>query len=219
MRGSKLPLSFYTRSNVVLISKELLGKHLFSRIGGRGITGGIIVETEAYAGPEDKASHAWNNRRTRRTEIMFHSGGVAYVYFCYGMHNLFNIVTNVDGIPHAVLVRAICPTHGIPAILGRRGRKLPDSRTAGGPGSLTQALGITTAHNGTDLLGNTIWLEDRGLNVPDTMVKSGPRIGVDYAGDWAVKEWRFWIDKADIEAITGGASASRTAAKAARNCR
>ena len=117
-----LPKSFYTRPNVVRISRELLGKFVFTRVRNR-VTGGMIVETEAYAGATDRASHAYGNRRTKRTEVMFHEGGIAYVYFCYGMHSLLNVVTNVDGIPDAILIRGILPTDGIPTMLRRRGKK------------------------------------------------------------------------------------------------
>lgn len=116
-----LSKSFYTRADAVRISRELLGKFVLTRVRGR-VTGGRIVETEAYAGAADRASHAYGNRRTKRTEVMFHEGGVAYVYFCYGMHSLLNVVTNIEGVPDAVLVRAIFPTEGIPIMLRRRGK-------------------------------------------------------------------------------------------------
>src|SRR3982750_593315 len=118
----KIPKSFYLRHDVVSISKELLGKYLFTKIEGT-VTAGIITETEAYAGQIDKASHAYNNRRTARTEVMFSEGGVAYVYLCYGIHHLFNIVTNMADVPHAVLVRAVEPLEGIKYMLQRRGKK------------------------------------------------------------------------------------------------
>ena len=199
---AKLKKSFFVGHDVVLISRQLLGKHLFTRLspsGGKGhtrvndtdVTGGIIIETEAYAGPEDRASHAYANRRTKRTDVMFHEGGVAYVYLCYGIHSLFNIITNTENIPHAVLVRAILPTHGIDTMLKRRGRKESDHRLAGGPGCLTQALGIDTSHNGLNLTGNRIWLEDRGRSGRPKQILTGPRIGVAYAGADAKRPWRF----------------------------
>ena len=150
----KLSRSFYIRADVLQISRELLGKFLLTRIGNDHITGGMIVEAEAYAGPEDRASHAYNGRRTSRTETMFQEGGVAYVYLCYGIHHLFNIVTNVEGIPHAVLIRAIVPIDGIDLMLRRRDKKAVISKLTGGPGTLTQALGIHTTHSGTDLTGH-----------------------------------------------------------------
>ena len=127
----KLERDFYIRENVVLVAKELLGKVLFTKINGK-ITAGIISETEAYAGITDRASHAYNNRRTARTEIMFAEGGTAYVYLCYGMHHLFNVVTNKKDIPHAVLIRAIKPIDGIPTILKRRNRKKREAKKAQG---------------------------------------------------------------------------------------
>ena len=190
---SRLPRSFYTRTDVVRISRELLGKRLCSKIGNDEITGGIIIETEAYAGATDRASHAYGNRRTKRTEVMFHEGGVAYVYFCYGMHSLFNVVTNVEGIPDAVLIRAIQPTRGIATILKRRGMKKESPRLSAGPGTLTKALGIDCSHTGTDLLGKTIWIENGPRKIKPSEIIAGPRVGVDYAGPDAKRPWRFRI--------------------------
>jgi len=194
---SKLPASFFHRDDVVQIGRELLGKFIFTRLGrgtGRGaITGGMIVETEAYAGPIDRASHAYNNRRTARTEVMYSRGGVAYVYLCYGLHSLFNIITNVEGVPHAVLLRAIEPTEGIPTMLRRRRKKKLDRTVAGGPGACAQALGIDRAHNGIELLGERIWIEDRGVTLKDSQIVASPRVGVAYAGPDASLPWRFRI--------------------------
>ena len=113
---------FYQKSETLQIAQMLLGKHLFTSFEGQ-LTGGIIIETEAYKGAEDKASHAYHNRRTKRTEIIFALGGVAYVYFYYGMHHLFNIVTHKEGVPHAILIRALKPTHGMETVLLRRKNK------------------------------------------------------------------------------------------------
>jgi DNA-3-methyladenine glycosylase len=190
---SKLPLNFYEREDVVQISKDLLGKYLFTNIDGE-ITGGIITETEAYAGAIDKASHAYKNRRTKRTEIMFGSGGTAYVYLCYGIHHLFNVVTNFEGIPHAVLVRAIKPFEGIPTILKRRNKEKISPSITKGPGTVSQALGIETKHTGISLLGNMIWIEDRKFKVHENDIKAGPRIGVDYAAEDALLPYRFWLE-------------------------
>ena len=189
---SKLLREFYVRPNVVQIAKDLLGKYLLTRLEDT-VTGGMIVETEAYAGPEDRASHAHNSRRTSRTEIMFHEGGVAYVYLCYGIHHLFNIVTNVEGIPHAVLIRAIEPTDGAELMLRRRNMKEGSPKLTGGPGTLTQALGIKTTHTQTDLTDEQIWLEDRGFLVPEDEIIAGPRVGVSYAGEDAENPWRFQL--------------------------
>src|SRR6185437_5047411 len=112
------------------------------------ITGGMIIETEAYRAPEDRASHAFGNRRTKRNEVMYHDGGRAYVYLCYGLHALFNVVTNEEGIPHAILIRAIKPEIGVEEMLRRRKKSKVDKTLASGPGTVSQALGITTKHNG-----------------------------------------------------------------------
>ena len=189
---SKLLREFYVRPSVVQIAKDLLGKYLLTRLEDTA-TGGMIVETEAYAGPEDRASHAYNSRRTSRTETMFHDGGVAYVYLCYGIHHLFNIVTNVEGIPHAILIRAIEPSDGIDQMLLRRNMKEVSPKLSGGPGTLTQALGIKTTHTQTDLTGEQIWLEDRGFLVPEDEIIAGPRVGVSYAGEDAENPWRFQL--------------------------
>lgn len=188
--GRKLPASFYLRDDVVAIARDLLGKVLVTRFDG-GTTSGIITETEAYAGINDRASHAFAGRRTARNEPMYAAGGVAYVYLCYGIHHLFNVVTNQRDVPHAVLIRAIEPLEGTELMRARRGRAM---LTTTGPGTLTQALGIHTRHSGMDLLGDTIHIEDRALIVPDTALTISPRIGVDYAGDDALLPYRFQFD-------------------------
>jgi len=200
---AKLQQSFYLRSDVLSISRELLGKRILTRLPmsdapGTGhsravLTGGTIVETEAYAGPEDRASHAYGNRRTKRTEIMYAEGGVAYCYLCYGIHCLFNIVTHRAGVPHAVLVRALQPTHGVNAMLQRREKPSLCRDVAGGPGALTVALGINTSHNGVSLTGTRIWLEDAGITPAQADIESTRRVGVQYAGADAQLPWRFRI--------------------------
>lgn len=189
----KLPSSFYARADVVQIAKDLLGKWLFTKIGSQPLTGGMIIETEAYAGPHDRASHAYNMRRTKRTEVMYQHGGVAYVYLCYGIHYLLNIVTNIEDEPHAVLIRAILPTHGLDTMRKRRGKNIPDHRLASGPGSTAQALGINHAQNGISLSSSTLWIEDRDFHVEQEKIQVGPRIGVDYAGKDAKLPWRFCL--------------------------
>lgn len=196
----KLEKEFYLREDVVRISKELLGKYLYTRINGK-LTAGIITETEAYAGEIDKASHAYNNRRTARTEIMFADGGVSYVYLCYGIHHLFNVVTNFKNTPHAILVRAIKPVEGLKTILERRNMeptkehidlvKEGKKKIAGGPGTVSQALGIQTIHTGLDLTGNKIWIEDKGIVVKPKDIIAGPRVGVEYAEEHAKWPYRF----------------------------
>lgn len=190
----KLPRSFYTRDDVVSISKELLGKFLFTHFNNQ-LTGGMITETEAYRGQTDKASHAYNGRRTSRTEIMYSEGGTAYIYLCYGIHHLFNVVTNEKEIPHAVLIRAIEPVEGIDRMLKRRNKKKADYSLTGGPGALSQALGILTKQTGEDLLGNKIWIEDRGVTIKKSEIISSTRVGVDYAGSHAGWKYRFYIKR------------------------
>ena len=191
-KAVKLDKAFYTRPNVVQVAQDLLGKYLYTQHDGI-LTGGMIVETEAYSGVNDRACHAHLNRRTQRTEIMYHEGGVAYVYLVYGMYNLFNIITNVEGNADAVLVRAIEPTEGIDEMLLRRNMPSVKPNLTAGPGVLSIALGINRKHYGEDLTGNTIWVEDQGIAVPAEGIAIGPRIGVDYAGEDALLPWRFWL--------------------------
>jgi DNA-3-methyladenine glycosylase len=188
----KLEKSFYTRQDVVQVAQDLLGKHLYTKHDDI-LTGGIIVETEAYSGVGDKACHAHLNRRTKRTEIMYHEGGIAYVYLVYGIYNLFNIITNAEGQADAVLVRAIEPTEGIEEMLLRRNMANPKPNLTAGPGVMSIALGIDRKHYGTSLTGDTIWIEDRGISVPAEGMAIGPRIGIDYAGEDALLPWRFWL--------------------------
>ena len=196
----KVTRDFYTRKNVVKIAEELLGKVLFTKINGE-ITSGIIIETEAYAGITDRASHAFGNRRTKRTETMYSIGGTAYVYLCYGIHHLFNVVTNKKNIPHAVLIRAIKPLQGMEIILKRRcltakstlQKEKRFNKICGGPGTVSQGLGIKTSHTGTNLLSKNIWIEDRGIKVLKSDIIKTPRIGVDYAGTDALLPYRFVV--------------------------
>ena len=185
-----LSRDFYLRDDVILIAKELLGKVIVSKTGGK-LTSGIIVETEAYQGPEDKASHAYGNRMTQRTKTMFKLGGTAYIYLNYGIHSLFNVVTNREGIPHAVLIRAIEPLDGLEIMMQRRKMNKPNYNLSNGPGKLTQALGITTKLNGIDLCDDKspVTIEDRNIFFPD--FHAGPRVGIDYAGEYKYKPWRF----------------------------
>ncbi|MFM7023686.1 MAG: DNA-3-methyladenine glycosylase [Flavobacteriales bacterium] len=187
----KLTPEWYQRQDVVQLSKELLGKVLCTNISGE-YTSGIIVETEAYAGVSDKASHAYGGRRTKRTEVMYAQGGVAYVYLCYGIHNLFNIITNEKDVPHAVLIRGIEPLEGKEIIVQRR--KVKTMKNIGiGPGKVSQALGIDMLHNQMDLQSQELWVEDRGIKIPERAILSGPRIGIDYAGEDAKLPYRFWV--------------------------
>jgi DNA-3-methyladenine glycosylase len=187
----KLPRAFYTRPNVLEVARDLLGKKLVvpNKSGQR--VAGIIVETEAYRGPEDRASHAYGGRRTNRTETMFGLGGIAYVYFVYGMYNQFNVVTNVENRPHAVLVRALEPVEGLDVIKRRRARRSEYEWTSG-PGRLCIALGIDRKLDKADLLGDRVWIEE-GLSISPREIARGPRIGIDYAESWMKKPWRFWV--------------------------
>lgn len=189
----KLSRDFYLRADVNLIAKELLGKALYTYVDGR-LTAGIISEVEAYCGRDDRACHANNNRRTPRTEVMYHQGGKAYVYLCYGIHHLFNVVTNVDGLADAVLVRSVIPFEGRELMMERR--NIVDSRKniSRGPGALSQALGIKTHHYGLDLLGDTIWIEDVGKVFSGEEIKTAKRIGIDYAGEDAERLWRYYVE-------------------------
>ena len=187
----KLPRAFYTGADVVALARRLLGARLVvpARDGRR--VSGIIVETEAYRGPEDRASHAYGGRRTRRTETMYARGGTAYVYFVYGMYHQFNVVTNVAGVPHAVLVRALEPVEGL-GLMRRRRAGETDGNLTSGPGKLCVALGIDRRLDGADLLGERVWIE-RGRRVAPASVACGPRIGIDDAAEWAAEPWRFWL--------------------------
>jgi DNA-3-methyladenine glycosylase len=195
----KLPGSFYERKNVVKIARELLGKALFTKIGTL-VTGGIIVETEAYSWKE-KGCHAFGGKMTGRNEIMFGKGGHAYVYLCYGMHNLFNVVTNEEGVADAVLVRALEPALGIEEMKLRRGELKNPYHLTSGPGKLTKALGINRTFNGKYLLNTDVWIEDLGVIVKNKDIIASKRIGIDYAGEDAALPWRFtikdnkWISK------------------------
>ncbi|MFA6915882.1 MAG: DNA-3-methyladenine glycosylase [Parachlamydiales bacterium] len=185
-----LDKSFYIQDDVITISQQLLGKYLCTHIGGK-LTSGMIVETEAYRAPEDRASHAYNGRKTKRNSIMYAEGGVCYVYSCYGLHALFNVVTNIQDIPHAVLIRALEPCEGVEVMAERRHMEPTNRALTSGPGKLAQALGITLAHTGINLQPPTIWIESRTKGTHD--IVSSKRIGIDYAGDDAHLLWRFYI--------------------------
>jgi len=188
----KLPPSYYLNDNVVEVARNLLGKYLYTCIDGL-TTGGYVTEAEAYNGVTDKASHAFGNRLTGRTKTMYMEGGVAYVYLCYGIHEMFNIVTSVEGRPQAILIRAINPTDGLDVMLLRRNLTALKPNITSGPGSVAKALGITRNINAFSLQGDTIWIEDRGLTFPDHNIVAVPRIGVSYAGEDAWLPYRFYV--------------------------
>jgi DNA-3-methyladenine glycosylase len=198
--SSKLSRSFYERDEVVQISKELIGKVICTNFDGIQ-TAGIIVETEAYNGRTDRACHAYPDVRTARTETIYGPPGYAYVYLCYGIHHLFNVVTNREGLADAILIRAIKPIEGEDVMIQRRGKDKLRPIITNGPGKLSQAMGITTSNNESDLLGDIIWIEDRGIEFGEEEIAASPRIGVDYAGEDATLPWRFtvkgskWVSK------------------------
>ena len=187
-----LPESFYSRKDVVKIAQELLGKVLVTEFDGVH-TAGMITETEAYAGAIDKASHAFGNRRTRRTEVMYNHGGVAYVYLCYGIHHLFNVVTNLQDAPHAILIRAVEPLEGIQIMLERRGKDILQPSLTAGPGAMSMALGIHSSNTGLSLQGPEIFIEDRGIKIGKKDIVAATRVGVAYAKDDAYLPYRFYI--------------------------
>lgn len=189
---NKLPVDFYQQSDVVSVARQLLGKHVYSLINGN-LTGGIIIETEAYRGPDDRGSHAFNNKRTPRNEMMYRAGGVAYMYICYGIHDMLNIVTGTDGISHAALIRAIEPTEGLEIMRIRRGIFDQDRRLCQGPGALAKALGLTKLHNGEDLQGEALWLTDEGTNFDDDQVIASARVGMNFDGPFKTIPWRFYV--------------------------
>jgi DNA-3-methyladenine glycosylase len=188
----KLPLNFYQRDNVLEISRELLGKLLVTKWNGTE-TAGRIVECEAYAGVMDSASHASGGRRTARNEVMYGPPGISYVYLCYGIHHLFNIVTNSPGIPHAVLIRAVEPYCGIRHMLKRTGKQKADTTLTRGPGNVSKALGIQTRHNGFSLRGTDLYIADDGFNYTESQIGTSPRIGVEYAGRDALLPYRYYV--------------------------
>jgi len=188
----KIQKSFYERGNVLKIAQDLLGKVLVTTFDGL-ITSARIVETEAYAGEVDKASHAWNGRRTNRTEIMYATGGTAYVYLCYGIHHLFNVVTNKKRYTPCNLIRGAEPLEGVETMLKRTKKKKADYTLTKGPGNVSKALGIFTKHSGLNLLSDEIYIADDGFKLTKNMITATSRIGVDYAGEDAKLPYRFII--------------------------
>ncbi|WP_258105564.1 DNA-3-methyladenine glycosylase [Marinoscillum sp. MHG1-6] len=186
----KLPRSFYVRDDVVMIARELLGKYLMTNIADQ-VTIAKIVETEAYHGLNDKACHAFM-KRTPRTEVMYGRGGTAYVYLCYGIHHLFNVVTNEEGLADAVLIRALEPVEGL-ELMKKRTDKASQERIASGPGMLSKAMGISVAHNKASLLEEDVWIAEKKEERETFDIEADARIGVDYAGEDALLPWRFFI--------------------------
>lgn len=189
---TKLTASFYQNEDVVEVARQLLGKMLFTNIGGK-LTGGIITETEAYDGVVDKACHAYGGRNTNRTATMYLAGGVTYVYLCYGIHHLLNVVSGMAGNPQAVLIRAIEPTEGIELMLERRKMEKLAPRITAGPGALSQALGIDKQLNAKELSANEIWIEDSDRQYTENEIVATTRIGVAYAQEHALWPFRFYL--------------------------
>ncbi|MBW6491844.1 MAG: DNA-3-methyladenine glycosylase [Lentimicrobium sp.] len=193
-KGTIIQNDFYTSDDVVGIARKLLGKVLVYHNGSVRLAG-CIVETEAYAGISDRASHAFGSRLTARTQVMYRNGGIAYLYLCYGLHNLLNVVTSTSGNPHAVLIRGIIPIEGIPLMEKTKNRKIHLLKDGIGPGKLTKLLGINQNLNGAPLDGSRgLFIEDSYFEFSSEMVIQGKRIGVDYAGEDALLPYRFRVD-------------------------
>ncbi|MDI9341995.1 MAG: DNA-3-methyladenine glycosylase [Sediminibacterium sp.] len=202
MGNSKLKPDWFLQTDVVKLAKELIGLCLVTNINGIE-TSGIITETEAYEGITDKASHAYGGRRTKRTETMFQEGGISYVYLCYGIHSLFNVVTNMQDVPHAILVRSIFPLEGYDIMLKRKGIKQSSLKIGMGPGNVTKCLGIGLEHNALSLQENTIWIEKRNsVKLTAQLIQTGKRIGIDYAQEDALLPYRFWVEHKSIPNFT-----------------
>ena len=184
----KMPRSFFKEQDVLAMAHKLLGKLLITE-HKEGRTAGRIIEVEAYGGTTDKASHAYGGRRTRRTEIMYKEGGCAYIYLCYGIHHLFNVVSGRAGSADAVLIRALRPVLGIDLMRRRRGLD-EVGRLCGGPGTLTQSLGLDSRSSGCSLEGPIVWLADDGHRCLRQDVRATARIGIDYAEEDRLRPWR-----------------------------
>lgn len=208
-RFQKLAHSFYNRPDVVRIARELIGKILVTQFDDV-LTAGMIVETEAYAGETDMASHARKGRRTARTEVMYGPAGVTYVYLCYGIHQMFNVVTNGQDIPHAILIRALEPVEGIEQMLQRAGKARADYTLTRGPGNVARALGLHTRHTGTSLLGEEIFIAENTRPIAENDILATPRIGVDYAGKDALLPYRFILKNNPY--VSGPKKSSKTTA-------
>lgn len=193
-KTKRLSHDFFLHTDVVQICKSLIGKVLVSTIDDL-YTSGIIVEAEAYRGPDDKACHAFNHRRTPRTEVLYKDGGHAYIYICYGIHHLFNIVTAPREMAHAVLIRALEPLEGKDIMMKRRNMISMEPKITRGPGALSVAMGFNANLSGMNMNSkeSKIYIEDRRLVYTDEHVKSGTRIGVENAGVSALLPWRFWV--------------------------
>ena len=188
----KLPVQFYQGTDVVLLANQLIGKIIVTKFNSV-ITSGRIVETEAYVGLTDRASHSFAGKRTARNEHMYAPAGIAYVYICYGMHHLFNIVSNEKDKPDAVLIRAVEPMEGIDIMLERTGKQKLDNTLTKGPGNAAKALGISKVHSGISLVKDYIYIASDGYNITEASIGVSSRIGVESSGDAALLPYRFYI--------------------------
>ncbi|MBW8522901.1 DNA-3-methyladenine glycosylase [Chryseobacterium chendengshani] len=188
----KLPRSYYHHTDAAFLAKDLLGKVLLTCKDGN-LTAGIIVETEAYFGVDDKASHAFGGKRTSRTEAMYQEGGTAYVYLCYGIHHLLNIVTSVENDPKCVLIRGIEPLIGLEFMEIRRKMKATRKEISSGPGSVAKALGIDSSFNQKIFTGDEIYIEDHGISYESSQISTAARIGISYAQEHADLPLRFYV--------------------------
>ena len=191
-RKKKLDAYFYDRKDVLRVARELLGKILVTKWDGIRCSG-RIMETEAYAGIHDRACHAFGGKRTARSEDLYGAPGTAYIYICYGMHHLFNVITNKVNIPHAVLIRALEPLEGIDHMLKRTGKNTADYTLTKGPGNLTRALGMSKLHSGSMLVSEEIFIEDDGLRYKKEQIVITSRIGVESAREDAKLPYRFIV--------------------------
>ena len=193
MSGSRLKDEFFLRTDAIRVARDLLGKLLVVPDSDGRRVSGMIVETEAYLGVIDKAAHSYGGRRTERNEITYAEGGHVYVFFVYGMYYQLNLVTGPADHPHVVLIRAVEPVEGVDVMRERRGRPMKDTNLTSGPGKLCIALGITRDLNGEHLMGDRIWDEEY-RRIRKNEIVNGPRVGIDYAEEFADMPWRFWIE-------------------------
>lgn len=187
----RVSLEFFLRKDTVRAASDLLGKLLVVPAADGTRVSGMIVETEAYLGIEDKAAHSFGGRRTARNEITYAEGGHVYVFFVYGMYYQLNLVTGPADHAHVVLIRAIEPVEGIEIMRERRG-EMPDKNLTSGPGKMTIALGIDRTYNSEHLSGDRIWVEEY-KTFKKSEIGSGPRVGIDYAEEFVGMPWRFWV--------------------------
>lgn len=201
---TRIRSEFFLRDDVVNIARELIACTIHTNFNGQKVSA-LITETEAYNGVDDKAAHSFGGRLTERTRIMYGPGGIAYVYLCYGIHHLFNVVVGQRDVPKAVLLRAIWPLEGMEVMNSRRNKELPEHKIGAGPGTSSEALGIKTSHNGTDLQGDVIWLEERIVHPKENDIIVGPRIGVEYAEEDAELSYRFRLLPTTTKQLLNGA--------------